>query len=174
MSDQVAQVAQVAQVLRAAGHRVTAARRAVYTALADADAHVTADQLANAVGDQADIATVYRVLALLEQLDLARSARLGNDATTSWELAHPDEHFHLVCQRCGAVDHHVGDAVTRLRTHLLEGHGFAAQQVTLVVTGECASCRGVADRVQPPSQPASGTSDQARKIATQMTPGRTQ
>ncbi|MBY5162890.1 Fur family transcriptional regulator [Salsipaludibacter albus] len=141
-------------VLRAAGHRVTEPRRAVHAALVDSDGHVTAEEVVAASGGDVNLATVYRVLGLLEELGVARSARLGSDGSASWELAHPDDHFHLVCVRCGEVDHHVGDAVDHLRRHLLDGHGFQADEVDLVVRGVCASCRGVADEVVPPSQPA--------------------
>ncbi len=147
-------------VLRAAGHRVTEPRRAVHAALRDSAGHVTAEEVVAASGGDVNLATVYRVLGLLEELGLARSARLGPDGSASWELAHPDDHFHLVCTRCGDVDHHVGDAVDHPRTPLRAGPGFLAAVVDLVVRGLCASCRGVADEVVPPSRPA----DEARDV----------
>lgn len=140
--------------LRAAGHRVTDARRCVHDALAEADGHLTPEDVVAHGDDAANLATVYRVLGLFEELGLARSTRLGSDASASWELAHPDDHVHLVCRRCGDVDHHVGDAVSRLRGHLVQGHGFSADEVDLVVRGTCAACRGVLDQVVPPSLPA--------------------
>lgn len=139
--------------LREAGHRVTDSRRAVHAALVEADGHLAPEQVVAHGGGAVNLATVYRVLSLFEDLGLARSTRLGIDGGASWELAHPDDHVHLVCDHCGEVDHHVGDAVSRLRGHLLDGHGFAAAQVDLVVRGTCASCRGVADDVVPPSTP---------------------
>lgn len=142
--------------LRVAGHRVTAARRTVHHALVHASGHLTPEDVVARVNDRVNLATVYRVLGLFEDLGLARSTRLGTDAATSWELAHPDDHVHLVCRRCGDVDHHVGDAVSRLRGHLDSGHGFAADEVDLVVRGTCAACRGVVNDVVPPSVPARG------------------
>jgi Fur family ferric uptake transcriptional regulator len=83
---------------------------------------------------------VYRSLSLFSELDLARESRLGDQEASRWELAHPDEHFHLVCQRCGRVDHHVGTLVASVREHLRRGHGFVPDDIELTVTGTCADC----------------------------------
>jgi Fur family transcriptional regulator, ferric uptake regulator len=133
------------RLLRAHGYRVTRPRRAVWAALTRADGHLTVEQVAALVaerGDDADLASVYRTLALFEELGLARVSRLGDRDAGRWELAHPDEHFHLVCERCGEVDHHVGTLVARIRDHLTAEHGFEVHGVDLVVTGRCARCTG--------------------------------
>jgi Fur family ferric uptake transcriptional regulator len=88
-----------------------------------------------------DRATAYRVLALFEELGLVRATKLGSTGAVRWERAHPDEHFHLRCTSCGAVDHHVGTLVATVREHLSDGHGFAADSVELTVHGRCAACR---------------------------------
>jgi Fur family transcriptional regulator, ferric uptake regulator len=131
------------RLLRARGYRVTRPRRAVWAALNRADGHLTVEEVATLVaeqGDDADLASVYRALALFEELGLARVSRLGDRDAGRWELAHPDEHFHLVCERCGEVDHHVGSLVATIREHLTAGHGFEVHDVDLVVTGRCARC----------------------------------
>jgi Fur family transcriptional regulator, ferric uptake regulator len=129
--------------LRTHGHRVTGPRRAVWQVLRDAPGHLTVEQILEQVranGGGADTASVYRALKLFEELDLARTSRLGETEAGRWELAHPDEHFHLVCETCGDVDHHVGTLVAQIREHLAEGHGFEPGDVELVVTGRCARC----------------------------------
>jgi Fur family ferric uptake transcriptional regulator len=142
--------------LRAHGYRVTLPRRAVWEALRHSGGHVTVEELVErlgAGGAEVDPASVYRTLALFAELGLARVNRLGGGEAGRWELAHPDEHFHLVCEVCGDVDHHVGSLVQSIRQHLDEGHGFLASDVDLVVTGRCARCRGVAVPPAPGSQP---------------------
>jgi Fur family transcriptional regulator, ferric uptake regulator len=135
------------RTLRAHGHRVTRPRRAVWEVIGTADGHLTVEQIVAAVvanGGGADTASVYRTLALFEELGLARTSRLGDTDASRWELAHPDEHFHLVCEVCGDVDHHVGTLVAQIREHLDHGHGFEPRDVELVVTGRCARCRQAA------------------------------
>ncbi|MFA9443975.1 Fur family transcriptional regulator [Egicoccus sp. AB-alg6-2] len=136
--------AELDRTLRDHGHRVTQPRRAVWRALRAGHGHRTADELAASIaagGDEVDTASLYRTLALFEELGLARVTRLGDRDAGRWELAHPDEHFHLVCRVCGDVDHHVGTLVAEIRRHLADGHGFAVEQVELVVNGRCATCQ---------------------------------
>ena len=155
--------------LRAGGHRLTGPRRAVWAALAPlaqnadghagvhvdghADGHASAHPTAHlsvdevvertqALGSGIDRATAYRVLALLEELGLVRASQLGSGDAVRWERAHPDEHFHLRCTRCGTVDHHVGTLVATVREHLDDGHGFRAETIELTVHGRCAACAG--------------------------------
>ncbi len=141
--DSVAE-ADLDQLLRARGYRVTRPRRAVWEVLCDAEDHLTVEAVTertHSAGYDVDLASVYRSLDLLETLGLARSSRLGDSEASRWELAHPDEHFHLVCNSCGRVDHHVGSLVAQVREHLDTGHGFAVDEVELTVTGRCADCR---------------------------------
>lgn len=133
----------LAAVLRGRGHRVTRPRELVWETLHSGDRHLTAEQIASAVhaiDPGVNVASVYRSLTLFAELDLARESRLAGEGAARWEPAHPDEHFHLVCRSCGAVEHHVGDLVERVRAHLEDGHAFSADTVDLVVTGRCHRC----------------------------------
>ncbi len=130
--------------LRARGYRVTQPRRAVWEALRTAAGHLTVEHITArtaALGYDVDLASVYRSLDLLEELGLARASRLGESDAGRWELAHPDEHFHLVCAGCGEVDHHIGSLVAQISEHVDGAHGFAVEEVELTVTGWCARCR---------------------------------
>jgi Fur family transcriptional regulator, ferric uptake regulator len=131
-------------VLRRHGYRVTPPRQRVWQVLESGD-HLTAEEITQRIADDAgpdvNLASVYRSLALLEDLHLVRSSRLGEGSTT-WERAHPDEHFHLVCRQCGNVTHHRGTLVDQVASHLRGDHGFEPDDIELVVTGRCADCVG--------------------------------
>ena len=136
--------ADLTALLRDRGYRVTRPRRAVWETLCAAEDHLTVEQVCARIrdaGHEVDTASVYRTLDLLEELGLARSSRLGDTEASRWEVAHPDEHFHLVCTSCGRVDHHIGSLVAQVRDHLDAGHGFAVDEVELTVTGRCSDCR---------------------------------
>jgi len=130
-------------LLRDHGYRLTSPRWLVWSVLRSAGGHLTAEEIALAV-NRADptvnISSIYRSLALFAELDLARESQLGIDGSARWEIAHPDDHFHMVCRECGTVDHHVGELVDQIRTHLGEQHSFSADNVDLVVTGVCDRC----------------------------------
>lgn len=130
--------------LRERGYRVTEPRLRVYELLRGGEGHLTADEIADALADGAEpvtLSSVYRVLAVLEELDLVRSTRLGNADASHWELAHPDEHFHVVCNHCGDVDHHRGSLVAVIEEHLRDGHDFEPDDITVLVRGTCRTCR---------------------------------
>jgi Fe2+ or Zn2+ uptake regulation protein len=131
------------RLLRVSGYRVTRPRRAVWSVLNDAQGHLTVEEVATLVAERqpgVNLASVYRSLALFAQLNLVRESRLGDEDVTRWEVAHPDEHFHLVCDVCGRVDHHAGDLVAQVVAHLRTGHQFEPRSVELTVAGRCREC----------------------------------
>lgn len=133
----------VADRLRDEGYRLTPQRRVVWEALRAAERHLTAEELHERAARSApelNLASVYRTLALLDELGLARQVQIG-DGRGHWEVAHADDAFHLVCRRCRRVTHHAGRLVEQVRSHLLDDHGFASEDVDLVVHGLCADCR---------------------------------
>jgi Fe2+ or Zn2+ uptake regulation protein len=127
--------------LRAAGGRITSARRALVSALLGAEGHPTAEGLAAAVQErQPDVhqTTIYRILDDLERLGVVEHTHLGHGPAVYHlsESAHP----HVVCDRCGrvlAVDRKAFDALARqLRTD----HGFVIRPGHFAVTGRCRDC----------------------------------
>lgn len=130
-------------VLRDHGYRMTSPRWLVWSVLRSADGHLTAEEIAYRVNEAdptVNISSIYRSLTLFEDLDLVRESQLGIDESARWEIAHPDDHFHMVCRKCGTVDHHVGELVDQIRSHLGDGHDFEADNIDLVVTGVCSNC----------------------------------
>lgn len=129
--------------LSATDRRLTGPRLAVWEVVSSTSEHMTADQIASEV-QKADPAvnrsSVYRSLALFGELGLMRQSHLEPTEAAHWEMAHPDEQFHMRCESCGKVEHHTGDLVDRVRDHLADDHGFRATRVNLLVTGLCRDC----------------------------------
>ncbi len=130
-------------VLRAAGHRLTPQRLLVWETLRQRTGeHLPAESIHTEVCrtlPTLNLASVYRTLTLLVELGLARETRVG-DGPALWEVAHGAEHHHLVCRICGRIDHHEDPTLITVVDHLRTTHGFAAEDVDLVVTGVCARC----------------------------------
>ena len=132
----------VAHRLRDEGYRLTPQRQLVWDVLRRADGHLTAEDIHTAVTEVVpdfNLASVYRTLTLLAELDLVKEVRLVGDKG-HWELTHSDDEFHLVCRVCGSVTHHRGPLVGQVREHLGSSHGFAAEEIDLVVHGRCKRC----------------------------------
>lgn len=134
---------ELAAVLHRMGNRVTAPRLLVWDVLRRSDEHLTAEEIAarvDVLDPSVNLSSVYRSLALFADLDMVRVSNLAGEGAARWEVAHPDEHFHLVCRSCGRVDHHRGTLVEEIRSHLAGDHEFVVEDVELTVSGLCASC----------------------------------
>lgn len=132
-------VVEIGQRLRDQGVRATRARVAVFEALQQVGHHATVDQLAATVGEDVNIASIYRSLALFEDLGLVQRT-VGHGDAAAWELRHADDQIHLVCTACGQVTHHpVGEAAD-LIAHVREDHGFAVSRASVTMEGRCGAC----------------------------------
>ncbi len=127
--------------LRARGYRLTPARSLVLQAVGDLG-HGTPEEVAGAVRRTAQgvsTSTVYRALELLEEIGLVRHTHLGHGAPT-YSVATDDDHVHLACRDCGAVEEAaaglLGDVVDRLQAE----HGFRIDLGHFALYGRCRRC----------------------------------
>ena len=85
--------------------------------------------------------TVYRTLELLEELGLVQHTHLGHGAPT-YSVAGDDDHVHLVCRACGAVEEAPRSAVADTVARLASEHGFEVDLGHFALFGRCAGCVG--------------------------------
>jgi Fur family ferric uptake transcriptional regulator len=128
-------------MLRAAGHKVTAPRLAVLSALLASEDTLTHREVESTVriaGKRADRVTVYRVLEWLVEHRLAHKVA-GEDR--AWRFnANPrarGDHAHFHCHRCGRV-FCLDDVLKTARPRL--PRGFHSDHIELTVQGTCARC----------------------------------
>ena len=130
--------------LRAEGHRITAARRAVCRVLAEShDQHLDAAAIHARVQQDgpagADQSTVYRTLDALEHAGLVTHTHMGHGPAV-YHLAEEADHQHLICDRCGttvavaAGDLQAWTEAIRART------GFVVEPSHFALSGRCADC----------------------------------
>jgi len=90
--------------LRAAGHRITTARRVLVGVLSENRAHRSAGELAAAVQARApgtNRSTIYRNLDELARLGLVDRTGIGS-RPAAYHLT-PADHGHLACETCGHI-----------------------------------------------------------------------
>ncbi len=130
------------QALQERGYRLTAARRAILAALTAAGGHVTADELAAVVHQDAPAVgrmTVYRTLDLLGELGLLRPVYQGTGAA-HYVLLLDGHHHHLVCSRCRRVIEFDECALAELAETVGRRYGFAVEGHLLEFYGRCSQC----------------------------------
>lgn len=128
--------------LRRRGYRLTPQRQLVLEAVGQLG-HATPDAIVTTVRQTAsgiNISTVYRTLELLEQLGLVQHAHLGHGAPT-YSVASDDDHVHLVCRDCGAIEEAPPSVVGPVVTELAETRGFVVDVGHFAIFGRCRECR---------------------------------
>ncbi|PSL08217.1 Fur family ferric uptake transcriptional regulator [Haloactinopolyspora alba] len=145
--DPPAAVRRALQRLRAGGHRVTGARRAVIEVLAEAaGGHPSAEQLCGRVSERYPAvhrATVYRTLERLASLGVITHVHVGGAATT-YHLAGAagrHEHLHASCRACGRIIDLPGDLLEPVRERLAAENAFDLEPPHVALSGTCHACR---------------------------------
>jgi len=130
------------EIIRAAGYRVTKQRTLILDAVCEAEGHTPLGSVYARVkhyDKSIDKSTVYRTLALFEELGLVVSADTG-DGETYYEIAHQQPHHHLVCRSCGNQQE-VGHAAFQSLFAAIESeHNFHPETDHIVLFGLCADC----------------------------------
>jgi Fur family transcriptional regulator, ferric uptake regulator len=127
--------------LRERGGRVTMPRRAIITALLEADDHVTADALVDAVRTaqpEIHLSTVYRTVETLTELGVINHVHLGHGPAV-YHLT-DDAHHHLVCDDCGAIIELPKDVFDALGRRVERDYGFRLDAHHFALGGHCRSC----------------------------------
>jgi Fur family ferric uptake transcriptional regulator len=148
-----------ADLLRSRGHRVSAARRLVLSALFAAEAPVSAEEIASGLGGRlpaSDLASVYRNLETLEQIGLVRHVHLGHGAGR-YKLAQAEERVYVVCERCERVDIVDSDALDEVRGAIERIVGYQASFAHFPIVGVCASCATAQAREERHDEPPDAT-----------------
>lgn len=129
--------------LRQNGYRLTAARRAILSALVNSGGHLTADELATAANrssPQVGRMTVYRTLDLLQELGLIRPVYQSSGAA-HFVLMEEGHHHHLLCSVCDAVIEFDECAVREMEEQIHERFHFEIQGHLLEIYGLCPNCQ---------------------------------
>jgi Fur family transcriptional regulator, ferric uptake regulator len=130
--------------LRARGRRLTRQRQLIWDAFAaEPDEHLSAEDVAERVRaqlPQVNPSTVYRTLDLLVAEGLLLRTDLGGDRAY-FEPAREHAHHHLVCRRCGTVQHLHDEELGDVRERVDKSTGFSIGPDEITFTGLCRSCK---------------------------------
>jgi Fur family ferric uptake transcriptional regulator len=127
--------------LKSAGLRITQPRVAILEALIRRNAPASIEQLhRDLASDACDLVTVYRCLAVFEELGLVRRCFFHNGAGLYEINLDDSHHYHIVCKVCGKVER-IDATLTDTTERMLRERGY--DQVTHLVEffGICPDCR---------------------------------
>lgn len=152
----------VVALLRERGHRITPQREAILDEVLRTNGHITPQDVARRVQRRlpaVNDSTVYRTLALLEEVGVVRHAHLERGA--EYHRADEVEHVHLTCSRCGAEDDLSMEEAVTLREVIQRHRGFLPDLTHFAIGGLCASCQRASAATRRRT-PAGGTPARSR------------
>src|SRR5246500_3719740 len=136
----------IVELLRANGMRITRNRLQILDALLRAEEPLSLDEIQTGVdGDAPDYATVFRVMTLLESLQIAQKVHL-NRSCSYYELVNPQQHYdHIICTECGRVTVMIDSCpVEKLEHAIGKKYGYVDLRHSLEFFGRCPECHTTA------------------------------
>lgn len=136
-------VCQAVSILKSIGVRATPARVLMLEVLHSSSRLFTAQELhADLPAGTADLATVYRFLALLVRKNLAREIT-GTDGVLYYEMAcvHNPSHPHFECRTCGRIYCLPESLAEQWKPFPCSPQGHGIESVSVVFRGTCSECR---------------------------------
>jgi Fur family transcriptional regulator, ferric uptake regulator len=137
--------AAIVDLLREHGMRITKNRTRILNALLQADKPLSLDEIqsrAGLKGSVPDYATVFRVMTLLESLQVAQKVHL-NRSCSYYELLDPRQHYdHIICTECGNVTVMVDSCpVEKVQRQIEQQYGYSEIRHSLEFFGKCWRCQ---------------------------------
>ena len=129
--------------LQTRGMRVTPQRAIIFEAIEKLEGHITAEEIfeqVQKVNPYVSLATVYRTLELLLELNLINQTNFGR-SQAYFALKDHGPHHHLVCSECGYIEEFSDSIFDPVRVELDEQYGFYAHTDHLSIFGLCKTCR---------------------------------
>jgi Fur family ferric uptake transcriptional regulator len=135
----------IIELLRANGMRITRNRIQIIDTLLRAERPLSLDEIQTRTGadaEMSDYATVFRVMTVLENLQVAQKVNL-NRSCSYYELVNPQRHYdHIICTACGRVTLMVDSCpVEKVERKIEKRYGYSDIRHSLEFFGTCRECR---------------------------------
>lgn len=131
------------EVLHDSGFRITNQRKIILEAVAhQVGWHVHPKDVysyAKEKDDSIGLATVYRTLKMLEDMDLLNKVYMMG--TQDHNQSHHGAHYHLVCLKCGNIKDVKDDTLEEMSKKMQKEHGFTTTHTKLSLYGLCEDCK---------------------------------
>jgi len=143
-------IERIKKQLHSKGYKLTPQREATLTVLLEREEdHLSAEEVFLLVKEKAPdigLATVYRTLELLSELQVVDKINFG-DGVSRYDLRKEGmDHFHhhLVCMECGAVEEIIEDLLIDIEKKVEDEWNFEVKDHRLTFHGICEKCQKIA------------------------------
>lgn len=133
------------KIVKQKGLKYTEQREIVLKILLHAHEHLTAEEIYNQIKikepeSNIGIATVYRALGFLEEVNLITSIVFGNDGK-KYESNAKEHHDHLICTSCGKIVEFVDEEIEKRQDKIASKNKFKITSHSMQLYGLCSNCQ---------------------------------
>lgn len=133
------------KIVKQKGLKYTEQREIVLSILIRAEGHLSAEEVYNLIktekpNSQIGIATVYRALGFLEEVNLITSITFGTEGK-KYESNNKAHHDHLICTLCGKIVEFIDDEIEKRQERVAKKNKFKITSHSMQLYGVCQSCQ---------------------------------
>ena len=133
-------------VLKNKGMKYTEQRAIVLQILLNLDDHLNAEELNDIIKKEypeqnIGIATIYRTLNFLEEVNLISSISFGKDGKKYESNSKDQHHDHLICTSCGKIVEFFDETIEKRQEEIAVKNGFKITDHTMQIYGLCDVCQ---------------------------------
>jgi len=138
-------IEELKKIVKQKGLKYTEQREIVLNILIHAEDHLTAEEVYNEIKSKYSdsnigIATVYRALSFLEEVDLITSINFGTDGK-KYESNAKSHHDHLICTNCGTIIEFLDDEIEKRQERIAKKNKFKITSHSMQLYGLCEKCQ---------------------------------
>ena len=132
------------ELIRSLGLKNTSQREYILKILFESSRHLSAEGIQEAIKNEDNavisMATIYKILKLLEELKVVKGISLEGFDGKLYELDIVSHHDHMVCVTCGSIIEFFNTELENIQEHVAKENDFHLQTHTMVMYGKCKSC----------------------------------
>ncbi len=138
-------IEELKKIVKQKGLKYTEQREIVLKILMNADGHLSAEEVYNEIKTKhpesnVGIATVYRALGFLEEVNLITSITFGADGK-KYESNQKEHHDHLICTSCGKIVEFLDDEIEKRQDRIAKKNKFKITSHSMQLYGTCGDCQ---------------------------------
>ena len=132
-------------IIKQKGMKYTEQRAIILQILLKYDDHLNAEEIHSIIqkehkSQNVGIATIYRTLNFLEEVELITSLSFGKDGK-KYERNKEEHHDHLICTSCGKIIEFLDEQIEQRQEKIALKNGFIITNHSMQIYGLCQNCQ---------------------------------
>lgn len=133
------------EIMKSLGMNNSVQREYLLKILFKSETHLGAEALLEEIKKEYNvtigIATVYRILSLLEELNIVKAISIEGNESKVYELNLVTHHDHMVCTKCQKLIEFYDEELEKLQEKVASKNNFQIKNHNMLLYGICKECQ---------------------------------